>query len=61
MISKKYGTQFDGQYDNRTTEFYGKSSDTKPTNDVTNGSSFVEMDTGDVYLFDEEAGQWLKL
>ena len=43
--------------DNKTT--FGLSSDTKETTGVPNGAVFVEMDTGDVYFFDEENGQWL--
>lgn len=39
----------------------GLSSDTKPTEGVPNGSSFLEMDTGDVYLFDEENTLWRQL
>lgn len=35
------------------------SSDIKPT-DVANGSVLIEMDTGDVYQFDEEGSRWLK-
>lgn len=38
----------------------GLSSDTKPT-DVPNGSSFLEMDTGEVYVFDEESATWFVL
>lgn len=34
------------------------STDTKPT-DLANGSRLLEMDTGKVYFFDEECGQWL--
>ena len=37
----------------------GLSSDTKPTLMVPNGSSFLEMDTGNQYLFDEGSQQWL--
>lgn len=38
-------------------ELYGLSTDTKPM-DVENASSFVEMDTGSIYLFDAENGVW---
>lgn len=41
-------------------EFYGKSTDEKPTEDVRNADVFYEMDTTDVYLFDEETKTWLK-
>lgn len=38
-------------------DLIGLSSDEKP--DATgNGSSFLEMDTGKVFLFDEESGAW---
>lgn len=38
----------------------GLSADEKPT-ELPNGSTFLEMDTGDVYIFDEEHYQWRKL
>ena len=41
-------------------ELYGLSTDTKPTQNVSNASCFVEMDTGSIYLFDEENAKWLK-
>ena len=37
------------------------SRDEKPTDDIANGSQLVEMDTGDVYMFDEEAETWRKV
>jgi len=45
--------------------FQGLSSDTKPTETykgytIKNGSSFYEMDTTDLYLYDEENNRWLK-
>ena len=39
----------------------GLSTDTKPTTDVPNGSSFLEMDTGNVYMWDDENKQWRQL
>ncbi len=46
-------------------ELIGKSTDTKPTGNIDgrpiiNGSTFIEMDTGEVYWFDEAAGEWIK-
>lgn len=38
----------------------GLSADSKPT-DVPNGSTFLEMDTGNVYAFDKENVQWRQL
>jgi hypothetical protein len=42
----------------------GKSTDTKPETDLVTGSVFVEVDTGDVYFFDETAAagsRWKKV
>lgn len=41
-----------------TVEFRGLSTDAKPVTDVINGASFIEIDTGDVYMFDAVAGDW---
>lgn len=41
-------------------EYYGKAADTKPTDGVENADIFYEMDTGTVFLFDEENQEWLK-
>lgn len=41
-------------------ELYGTSSDTKPTAEVVTGSMFVEVDTGKIYLFNEDAGEWVE-
>lgn len=38
----------------------GLSTDTKPL-DAPNGSTFLEMNTGDVYMFNEAAKTWVKL
>jgi len=35
-----------------------KSTDTKPTEGVANGSILMEIDTGKVWIFDGEDGQW---
>ena len=37
------------------------STDTKPTTDIANGSILIEMDTGDIYMFNETAGAWVKV
>lgn len=47
-------------------ELRGKSSDAKPIgfyNEalVGNGSTFLEMDTGNVFMFDEENQKWEEL
>lgn len=41
-------------------EFYGLSTDEKPTENVVNASIFYEMDTQKVFLFDEENKEWLE-
>ena len=41
------------------TEIFGLSDDAKPMN-VSNSSLFYEMDTGTLYLFDEQNKVWLK-
>jgi len=40
-------------------ECYGKSSDTKPVDKMTNGSAFYEMDTGSLFMFDADTKSWL--
>ena len=40
--------------------YVGLSTDTKPTEDVNNGSRFYEMDTGASFMYDEEGQQWLE-
>lgn len=45
-------------------EFAGLSTDTKPTEGVATGSVFVEVNTGDVYMFNEEGAsgsKWVKV
>jgi len=56
----------ENKYPNLSRELFGLSADTKPTTDfngvpISNGSAFLEIDTGDVYLFDKDAGDWTKL
>lgn len=40
-------------------DYFGKSTDTKPIA-ARNGQCFYEMDTGEIYMFDGETGEWLK-
>lgn len=47
--------------DERTYEFRGLSTDIKPIERVGNGSIFIEMDTGKVYMFDEQNTEWKEL
>lgn len=41
-------------------EAFGLSTDDKPTTDIITGSTFVEADTGDVYMYDEDGAAWNK-
>lgn len=51
--------------DDRYSEMFGLSTDTKPTDGLITGSKFTEVDTGDVYLYDEigdgTSGSWHKV
>lgn len=40
-------------------DFAGNSTDTKPTTGIITGSTFVEVDTGKTYLYDEDTGTWI--
>ena len=42
-------------------ELAGLSTDDKPTGGMVTGSKFTEVDTGDVYLYDEVSGDWAKV
>ena len=39
----------------------GLSRDDKPTEGIATGSTFLEVDTGDEYAFDEVGGTWAKI
>lgn len=45
----------------RYIEAAGLSTDEKPTEGLVTGSRFTEVDTGDVYAFDEVGGAWHKI
>lgn len=40
-------------------KFAGNSSDSKPTDGIVTGSSFLEVDTGITFLFDEDDAAWI--
>lgn len=44
---------------NMAQEFSGLSTDIKPS-DVYQGSAFLELDTGDVYLYEAVSDTWIK-
>ena len=39
----------------------GLSTDEKPTEHIGNGSTFLEMDTGKVFIFDADNKEWHEL
>ena len=45
----------------KTYEYRGLSTDVKPLEEAGNGSIFIEIDTGKVYIFDEENLIWIEL
>lgn len=50
------------QKESRTADLRGKSTDTKPINDdIPNMSSYLEVDTGDIYFYDADTKMWLLL
>ena len=60
MIREFVNQVFIGDYSYR--EYFGLSGDTKPTTaKIITGSKFTEVDTGDVYLFDEVGKEWHKV
>lgn len=42
-----------------TTEYFGLKDGSKPTS-ARNGDKFTEIDTGKIYLYDEEGAQWVQ-
>lgn len=39
-------------------QYVGLSTDNKPTEDIGNGSIFIEIDTKKIYFYDEENSTW---
>ena len=56
---KKSDIEGDGKF---LVELRGLADDEKPTTinggEILNGSSFIEIDTGDIYLYDGEGKEW---
>lgn len=42
-------------------ELRGLSTDEKPTEDVANGTTFIEIDTGKIYMYDLENEEWKEI
>lgn len=56
FTSTKYANK-----DQTAKDYVCLSTDVKKTEGIANGSSCLEMDTGDIYFFDEAGEQWIKL
>lgn len=48
-------------YSEKTIELRGLSTDTKPMENIGNGSFFFEMDTGKAFVFNKEGNEWLEV
>lgn len=59
LISKSYEFQNDGV---PVCGYVGLSTDDKPVHNIATGSNFYEIDTGKMFMFDEEAdvgSEWI--
>ena len=67
MISlyKIENTRGSATYDYIAVELRGLSTDTKPTEysnkKIDNGSTFIEIDTGKIYMFDLDGSEWKEM
>ena len=41
--------------------FFGASTDSKPTTNIVNGSFFMEVDTGKIFAFNETTSSWVEI
>lgn len=61
-IYEKSNTRTNNEGDTKELEFRGLSTDEKPVEigdkDISNGSVFIEIDTGKIYFFDLENKEW---
>ena len=63
-ISEEHIEEYEKNYprkSKRPCEYACKSTDTKETTGITNGSSCIEMDTGKVFMFDQDTSTWYEL
>lgn len=51
-------THTDYLHENAT--YFGLSTDTKPLQHIGNGTAFIEIDSGKIYLFDAEHTEWIE-
>ena len=53
-------TGIGGQEMDKTARFRGKSSDTKPISpEIPNTSTYLEIDTGNLYFYDSDTQTWI--
>ena len=48
------------KYDKEQVTLYGLSTDSKPTANISNGTAFVEMDTGKLYFYNAAGDVWIE-
>ena len=53
-------TTYTSRFNDFEKEYRGLAADAKPTEDVPNGSIFVEIDTGKVYFYNAEGETWVE-
>ena len=58
-----FSTITEKEYDNKDNyiEAVCLSTDSKPTTGIQNGSMCLEMNTGKIYVFNEDASTWVEL
>lgn len=57
-----YDQNPDGTLTRKTmANFFGASTDSKPTENIVNGSAFLEVNTGKIFLFNESTSTWVEL
>ena len=59
LVYKDENEHGEPEYGNRIT-FAVNSEDEKPSGELTNGSVCIEVDTGEIFLWDEEQGDWVE-
>jgi hypothetical protein len=63
LKKEEYSFNDSGDYDKgaKLIEIACLSTDTKPTTGIVSGSLAIEVNTGDIYVFDAEGTSWTKL
>ena len=61
MIRATNAVIVDFENNKQIANLFGTSGDSKPTTGYANGSTFLEVDTGKIYLFNESISSWVEL